>query len=271
MHIHQRSNGFTHLLLTRFNLDYSLYDRKSYICDEEWHQHRFRLFFNYCLPSVKKQTVKNFTWIIFFNKSLKQKYKSEINKIIQELPQVLFIYVLPEENHIQLLKEYIYSNVKTKFLITSRLDNDDLIRVDYLEKIQKRAASKEMTVPFLLNASNGCQIEIQSPYRIGVIKGRKYSSFLSLISSLIHDNVPTTVLDYNHPEWEGRVAYAELSTCLLWIQMIHERNLANKVNTLRLLPMINEKKFGDIDFKLQPVFRIFIYPLQFIISLKNKI
>ena len=75
---------FTHLVLTKFNLDYSdiLYenekDQKLWL-DPDWIEGRFELFEKYCFPSIEAQTEKNFLWIVFFHKDTPTAQKDKIN------------------------------------------------------------------------------------------------------------------------------------------------------------------------------------------------
>ena len=60
---------FKHFLITRFNLikaDWNTNKKDKAVLTEEWHENRFKLFLNYCYPSVAAQQNKNFTWLVFF-------------------------------------------------------------------------------------------------------------------------------------------------------------------------------------------------------------
>jgi len=261
----------THLLLTRFNLDYSLTDGKPYICDERWHQERFKLFFTYCMPSVKDQSCKDFTWLIFFNRALKNNYQKEIEKAERDVPQIEFIYVASDEDHLILLKNYVRTRVKSKFLISSRLDNDDIICQNYIEELQKKYHALAGTeLPYLMNAGTGYQVEVKWPYRIGLVKGRTYSSFITLVCSSREKSDIITILDHQHQEWENKAEYFELNHKPAWIQVIHEKNLANRITTLRLTAKIKSDVFPKFPYQLSKLFRWFLYPIQIFISLNNK-
>ncbi len=46
--------------------------------DDAWMQHRFRMFEDFCYPSVRAQTNTNFTWLVLFDASTPEKYKERI-------------------------------------------------------------------------------------------------------------------------------------------------------------------------------------------------
>ena len=55
---------FKHYIITRFNLS-QRWDKDSLgnkVLDDNWLKNRFQLFENYCFPSLKSQTNKNFEW-----------------------------------------------------------------------------------------------------------------------------------------------------------------------------------------------------------------
>jgi hypothetical protein len=55
----------THLLITRFNLNYG----DLYPYSETWMDHRMALFERYCLPSVLRQRETGFGWRIYFDRA----------------------------------------------------------------------------------------------------------------------------------------------------------------------------------------------------------
>lgn len=272
-HSHSNSHPeFTHLLLTRFNLDYSPETGQPYRCDEEWHRQRFDLFFTYCVPSIQHQTCNRFTWLIFFNMQVKDLYQKEIERTEREVPQARFVYVAPGEDHIKQLKEFLRSEVKTGIAATSRFDNDDVISHNYIEKVQasiRQEAGRQR--PYLVNAGTGYQAEVGWPYRIGLVRGRSYSSFITLVGDVEKSAETVTVLDVEHQAWKNRINSVELTEHPAWIQVIHNRNLANAVKTTRLCTGINPEQFSHYQHPVSRFGMKMLYPFQFLISMKNKV
>jgi len=263
---------FAHLLLTRFNLDYSLTDGNPYICDEEWHQERFKLFFTFCLPSVKNQTCKDFTWLIFFNKNLKDVYQNHIEQIKNEVPQSVIVFVAPEDNHLEILKDYIRAELTTDRVVTSRFDNDDVLSCRYIELLQNFIQKKNnIKQRYLINAGTGYQAEVNWPYRIGLVKNRSYSSFITLVDSVQENSIPETVLDKQHQNWKNGIESLELTEDPVWIQIIHDYNLANNITTTRLFIRIKPHLFKCYQHPISKYKMKLLYPIQFFISLKNKV
>ena len=57
------ADGCQHVVLTRFNVDIGPHRRAW---DVPWLEGRFELFRSWCLPSMQAQTSQDFTWLVFF-------------------------------------------------------------------------------------------------------------------------------------------------------------------------------------------------------------
>jgi hypothetical protein len=260
------SYNFEHLLLTRFNLQYPYQD--EYICDDNWHQHRFSLFYNYCLPSVLNQTNSEFLWIILFNKSLREKYRSFIEDVQYQINRVHFLYVRPGQDYREELFKFINNEIKTEVLITTRVDNDDIISIGYIKEIQdvfQNFINNEACLPCLVNAGNGYQAELNFPYRIVNVEGYSYSPFLSLISDKNNEGYFNTVVDKSHHLWDNSIATIEIGK-KAWIQIIHQNNLSNHISSKRLEIRIPKPEFIRINKKIDELTtnRFILLPIQYL-------
>lgn len=104
-----------HFILTRFNLRLWENDKKNApVRTVEWLKERFILFEAYCLPSILTQTSQNFKWICLFDIDTPVEYRSNFRMQIKQ-------HANPDDEH----------------LITTYLDNDDCLRKDFVERIQK--------------------------------------------------------------------------------------------------------------------------------------
>ena len=134
---------FQHIILTRFNL--LLWDKAKdgqKVRTLKWLEHRFQLFEKYCLPSIKNQTCHEFEWIILFDSVTPDNYKERIVCFQKECPQMIPIFVEPENgrNFVEIFRSEIVRRAKAKRVITTYLDNDDALNVKFLEDLQQRVA-----------------------------------------------------------------------------------------------------------------------------------
>lgn len=268
--------NFKHLLLIRFNLDYSPHTGNPYACDEEWHKERFELFQRFCLPSIIQQTSKNFKLLIFFNEEKQKKYHQFIEETKESDTDIDFFFVKPEEDHRAFLKKYINDNITSDYLITTRIDNDDAISVNFIESIQYEFTSIKDSLKgdhIILNAGNGYQFETKFPFRKSKRLGYNYSPFISLVSKIDPAKTTLTVLSHSHLAWKGFSEAIELPVKMYWAQIIHKKNVSNKILTFQLLPNISDPDFPVLKGtpKNHFWFGVFMLPLQFIITLFQRV
>ena len=140
-----------HFLLTRFNLLLWQKDKESHkVRTTKWLEHRFLMFEKYCLPSIKHQTCQEFEWIVLFDSTTPERYKSKIDGYKKECPQLIPIFVEPERGRYfaEIFREQIatrlYSNENDndneKRVLTTYLDNDDALNVRFVEDLRERAS-----------------------------------------------------------------------------------------------------------------------------------
>ena len=115
-----------HFVLTRFNVNIGPHRRTW---DDTWLASRFRLFEEYCLPSMRSQTSQQFTWLVFFATSS----RATIERYLADLP--------PMPNLQPVFTDSVFGPATTRDavvsrhngvsdrLITTRLDCDDALRI----------------------------------------------------------------------------------------------------------------------------------------------
>jgi hypothetical protein len=97
---------------------------------------KFALFDKMTYPSVKNQTYKHFTWLIYASPQLPAAYKSKLEKY--EGPNIKIIYV----NNFKEMDADIKAQIKAESFTTIRLDDDDGLHPEYLEMLNKYESEK---------------------------------------------------------------------------------------------------------------------------------
>jgi len=198
-----------HYLLTRFNL--GLYSENTYqIQDPEaWMAHRMELFQMYCLPSIKAQTCQEFTWLLACDPATPKKYLKYLEpfQIIYEQPHLYLRKLKPQSD----------------WIITSRLDNDDMLLPDYVSRIQAQFDKTIKLVDVQYQALSKGQLYTSE-------RTRPNSPFISLIEPWgeikTAMNRPHTYMCDDYPSvWLDEV---------LAIQVIHDRNISNQIRGSRI-------------------------------------
>lgn len=213
---------YNHFLITRFNLRNPKWvaDKKNTpVLTDQWHENRFKLFNDFCFESVKAQTNQNFQWLVFFDTTTPQKFRDIVDTFKSKMDNFIPIYVNGMDLFLPSIKEYI-SNYNSKFLITSRLDNDDCISRYYIDEVQKRFNHQNfMAVDFI----DGYSLQIKPDVKIGK-RIDQYSPFISLIEK--NDN-PKTVWSASHSHWKREKNVDFVRNVSVWTAVSH---LENKVN-----------------------------------------
>jgi len=233
-----------HYLVTKFNVKVKQWEKtknEQLVLSKEWLEQRFKLFENYCLPSVKNQINQNFYWCVFFDINTSNYYKSKIEKIAKNFINFKPIYI---DNYTNLENELITfikntNSNKDSFYITTRLDNDDMIHQDFIDTIQSLFREQKHTI---IDLRTGYQLILnKNKFRI-----RQYNNNLNPFISLIkHIDEPGTIWDRTHHEW-GRGSNIIISKDRrLWVEIVHDKNLINDEKyKLKRIKKLNGAYFG---------------------------
>ena len=264
-----------HFLVTRFNLknpNWKNLKNGDLVLTEKWLDHRFKLFETYCLPSVKNQKNKNFNWCLFFDNQTPEKYKNKIESLIQEHSNFHIIYI---DGFLELeksLKQFIKKSItpNDEYIITTRLDNDDIIHEGFIYKIQTLCVKKYNTIIYL---TKGYQLVLGD--KINQLREFKihFNPFISLIENT---NSFKTVISKTHYEWKHAKSVIKYDDTNLWVQLIHDQNYSNsKLLSNKLVSKIEFKKFGlDIptntpSYKKVLLLNIAMFPIRSLAKLKQ--
>ncbi len=251
--------NFSHFLLTQFNL--RNFPKSPAVNDEwvSWTRNRISLFKTYCLPSILNQTKKNFSWLIYFDLST----PSEFKPFIKELEEHNFIKICYCDGSEDFFKNY-FKEVKRRirpdeqWIITTRLDNDDLLHSIAMEIIQQNFIPKDK---FLVALSSGYVMDTQRK----VLAHYFYpmSPFISLIESCSGNLVG--IFARVHTQWPSlrlfvfKEIYLEFFNQTkrqarfvlkypLWVQLVHGENVSNSF--FRGLPVIKSKHLVDFGINI---------------------
>ena len=130
-------------IITRFNLRLWSKDKnnKSTLSDE-WLSQRFELFEEYCFPSIKAQTNKEFVWMCMFDELSTLPYLDRVKQYHDEFAQFLPLFLDENDScHLTRCIDDVILKFKdaSKDLITMRVDNDDALHIDFVAKVKEYA------------------------------------------------------------------------------------------------------------------------------------
>ena len=229
---------FKHYLFTRWNLldkNTTVYNNPAIKDPGEWMEHRMKLFDEFTLPSVMMQTCRNFTWLLSFDKKTPEWILSKY----ASFPGVEVIYEYPADylrRHADLTKD--------EWIITSRLDNDDIILPEYIETVQSY-----FDETFRLVDVNGYQYDLATKKHSDPDRAGCTSPFISLIEQVgtpwqsissdpseqrLIDMPVKTVYYCSHSKMEWHFPSVK-NQKRLYKMVIHDRNISNKITGYEIL------------------------------------
>jgi hypothetical protein len=207
-----------HAIVTRFNLP-SVGVESVIRAKEGWLRGRVELFERYCLPSVQAQTNRNFRWIIYFDPespewlltwieghraagSFVPRYSTEVsrNDLIADISREI--------------------GTPRPMLLTTNLDNDDALAVDFVERLQSIAVPAKRSAIYLtrglIGSANGL-------YK----RQERYNAFCSVIESW---SLPVTCWVDWHNRLPNMMPVIRLGGAPGWLQVVHDTNVSNRVH-----------------------------------------
>lgn len=224
-----------HVLLTRFNLPTA--GRESHVrAQEGWLRDRVELFERFCLPSVRAQTSGNFRWIIYFDPESPTWLKEMIPRLAGDGG---FVPIFRESvNHEELLGDLIEVVGKPrKRLVTTNLDNDDGLALDFAERLQMQA-----TIPTGRTAiyfSRGLILNGKDLYS----RVDRRNAFCSVVESW---EEPVTCWADWHNLLGKSMPVREVAGSPAWLQVVHGGNVSNRVRGRMVSSVFHLKSFPVI-------------------------
>lgn len=232
---------FVHVIMTRFNVPTKGWNetRSGFKpLTEEWLDDRFKLFRTYVLPSYKNQTNQNYVWLTFFDTNTSDKFRKIIKEIEAEYPVFRAVFVEDfdemKTKAVEVIPQYFTSD--TKFVITSELDNDDMLHQDYIKTVQE-----------LFKPVHDLVIDLRRGYQLTMLPDRKavvnvyndvVNPFVSLAESV--DNFKTMLKERAHNSYRHYPNFSVENSREMYIQIIHQYNLMNVT--------FKHKAVYDVDF-----------------------
>jgi hypothetical protein len=133
----------------RWNLPSSIhYASLELVIDPRWQVRRRELFERYCLPSVARQTASDFTWLFFVYPDAMSEEDLDWFRAQDERLQVVSVED-PESTGVPEACEAVTRlAADDDWIITTRLDSDDVLHPDHLRKVRVGYGGERKVVEF---------------------------------------------------------------------------------------------------------------------------
>jgi len=206
-----------HVLLTRFNLPTP--GVESLVrAQEGWLRKRVDLFETYCVPSVLSQTNRQFHWIIYFDPESPEWLREKIATF--EAQRVFSPIFRESVSPVQLIQDLrTVTGARGATLLTTNLDNDDGLAVDFVERLQQCTPSAPRAAVYL---SHGL---ILSPVDLH-LRTDRHNAFCSVREGW---DDPSTCWSDWHDLLPRHMPVTEIGGAPAWLQVVHGTNVSNRV------------------------------------------
>lgn len=170
---------FKHILITRLNVFYKTKMAERGFDPEFWLLERVELFKRFCFPSILIQSNKNFTWFFYIDSETPSLVRADLEALFVPFP---FIQLISHQFENFSIAKYLQSDIdrflgtEFHYLISSRVDTDDMLHRDYVTTVQSKFANQDYTA---LNFNNGLVYHV--PTGVSSTMIHRYNAFLSLI------------------------------------------------------------------------------------------
>ena len=135
--------SFKHFIITRFNLS-KRWDKDKFgnaTLDSTWLTDRYRLFEDFCLPSIKGQTSKNFEWWVYFDSETDDFYKNKNDDLNKEFPNFKPKYENSYDDFQNRMHHDVWKNALKEEVKELKNVNQTLEKTpEYLDRIARRDA-----------------------------------------------------------------------------------------------------------------------------------
>jgi hypothetical protein len=247
--------NYSHFIITQFNLrNFPKSNNNDYENWLQWTRNRIEIFKDYCLPSVLNQDCKSFCWLLYFDADTPQEFTEFLN-CLRSYSFINICYSKGIEDfnscYIEEVKKRTENSIK--WVITTRIDNDDCLHKEATRIIQENFTEKNK---FLISLASGYILNINDT----TLSHYYYpmSPFLSLIES--NDNKMAGVFEKGHTKWDSLRLFIVKEIWLeffhkraretrfilkkpLWMQTVHGGNVSNSF--YRGFPVLRKKDLSD--------------------------
>lgn len=224
-----------HVFLTRFNMP-SEGVENHIRQNPQWLKDRVRLFETYCLPSMRAQTLPDYRWIVYFDAQSPTWLRDRIDawSILVPMHPVFRVTVSRQERLADILEAV---RQPADYLLTTNLDNDDGLALDFVERLARFEAQETRTVLYF---GRGL---IQANDRLYLREDRT-NAFCSVLESWSN---PVTCWVAPHNQLQQLMPEVVLDGPPAWMQTIHGNNVSNRVHGRLVAPAPYLNTFAGLD------------------------
>lgn len=233
---------FRHVLITRFNLP-TVGREVAFRTESGWLEQRLDLFERICLPSVAAQSEQRFDWILYFDEQSPRWLRDELAQMARVRPfHPCYTALFDSSGWARTVREVIGGPVAGRAIGTSNLDNDDAIASDYIARVRQAALEGWQGERFAVNVPDGY---VLSGERLFLHRHTR-NAFTNMIEP--DSAALATTMTIRHMELADHVRVVQAEGPPAWVQLIHERNVSNRVRGRQVAAPVGDERFAPALF-----------------------
>jgi hypothetical protein len=229
-----------HIILTRFNVA-SPGKEAEIRLRPGWLDKRFDLFRRYCLPSVACQSEPAFEWIVVFDRKTPGPGRDEIASLQGAFP--FRAHFTDLFRMADITPELAGESRAGDWLLTTRLDSDDILAVDFVERLRERVRVPRRRV---INFDKGVILSPTTPPALYETEDDS-NPFASLLEPM--DGRIRTIWGENHLDIFRLGEKENVRGRPAWMQVVHGDNVANEVRGRRVSLRAHADLFSSLDLR----------------------
>ncbi|NLZ04279.1 MAG: hypothetical protein GXY19_03820 [Phycisphaerae bacterium] len=222
---------FQHLILTRFNVDLYGSKTKARLEPNAWMEHRLRLFEAFTLPSIAAQSCQDFAWRIMMDSRTPDAHVQTMERLCRTNMKLIFP-VRGANAWLSGVEPGAYD------LLTTRIDNDDAFHRDAVAALHEtyRQNRKKLARPWVMVFPFGMIFDL------GARRGWLMEYWYNNCPTLVEDGqAPQTIWQWRHNQIPADVPRCPIKDIPYWLQVIHEQNLRNAIESPNALRKIHKE------------------------------
>lgn len=200
-----------------------------------WLKTRVHLFESYCLPSVRRQSNQDFYWIIYFDPQSPAWLRERIADLNKD---AVFIPIFRSEvSNDELLQDlHAVTGARHKELITTNLDNDDGLAIDFVARLQEARPVGTRTAIYLVNGLIRCGTGVY-------LRTDRANAFCSVREDWA---AARTCWSDWHNLLGRSMSVNEIGGGPAWLQLVHDSNVSNRIRGRRVSADPYREAFGRL-------------------------
>jgi hypothetical protein len=226
--------GHDHVFLTRFNLPSGGFE-STVRSREGWLESRVALFERYCLPSMEQQDDPDFSWIVYFDPESPRWLHERIAcwRGRGNLTPVFRPSVSPTELHDDVTD---VAGSRRRRLVTTNLDNDDALAADFVTRFRAQAFDGGTTAVYMARGL--------------IASGGRLFLRVDRVNAFCSVSTPWTSFETCWADWHNllgsRMPVLTRYDAPAWLQVVHGRNVSNRVHGRLTSPARYASRFGAL-------------------------